>query len=57
MLSKTDFDYGVAAAIIVSKMSIAYPPNPQGIEEMAKVWRDVCAKMISLATDPTPLKR
>jgi hypothetical protein len=44
MLSKTDFDYGVAAAIIVSKMSIAYPPNPQGIEEMAKVWRDVCAK-------------
>jgi hypothetical protein len=57
MLSKTDFDYGVAAAIIVSKMSIAYPPNPQGIEEMVKVWRDVCAKMISMAADPTPLKR
>ncbi|HSY88013.1 MAG TPA: hypothetical protein VLA85_15705 [Verrucomicrobiae bacterium] len=57
MLSKTDFDYGVAAAIIVSKMSIAYPPTPEGIEEMAKVWRDVCEKMISLATGPTPHKR
>jgi hypothetical protein len=57
MLSKTDFDYGVAAAIIVSKMSIAYPPTPEGIDEMAKVWRDVCEKMISLATGPTPLKQ
>jgi hypothetical protein len=57
MLSKTDFDYGVAAAIIVSKMSIAYPPTPEGIDEMAKVWRDVCEKMISLATGPTPHKR
>jgi len=57
MLSKTDFDYGVAAAIIVSKMSITYPPNPEGIEEMAKVWRDVCARLISIATETTYAKR
>src|ERR1700681_5055211 len=53
MLAKTDFDYGVAAAIIVSKMSISYPPTPEGITEMVHVWRDVCAKMMSEATATT----
>jgi hypothetical protein len=57
MLAKTDFDYGVAAAIIVSKMSITYPPNPEGITEMVHVWRDVCAKMMSEATATTATKR